>query len=201
MSVFRTGNHWGVTIVREGERARLFGDDAHGAGGRPRFPDNCGWPAEQCIGHASADRADDELVAVVVNGDRDLAERICALLNADSDRDPDMDAMIAMQEWDAHERNEQPVREGSGTTRLHPTCVDVSADDEPPGSAWICVRACRASADSCTCPPASGPATMPDPLCVVHRGRRMKGPKPPPLGAGCICDGSGRAGPRHGEVI
>lgn len=33
-------------------------------------------------------------------------------------------------------------------------------------------------ADSCTCPPPSGPRTMPDPLCVVHRGRRIRGPKP-----------------------
>jgi hypothetical protein len=56
-------------------------------------------------------------------------------------------------------------------------------------------------ADSCTCPPPSGPRTMPDPLCVVHRGRRAKGPKPPPLGPGCICDGSGRTCPRHGAVI
>lgn len=198
MSTFRTGNHWGVTIVREGDDdpcpASVDGRCAESGEIHPKCkPGQCRYD--------QTDARRGQLVAVVVNGDRDLAERICALLNADSDRDPDMDAMIAMQEWDAHERNEQPVREGSGTTRLHPTCVDVSAADEPPGSAWICVRACRASADSCTCPPASGPATMPDPLCVVHRGRRMKGPKPPPLGAGCICDGSGRACPRHGEVI
>lgn len=44
MSTYRTGNHWGVTIVRE----------------QPE-------PAQ--------------LVAVVVNGDQALAERICTLLN------------------------------------------------------------------------------------------------------------------------
>jgi hypothetical protein len=55
--------------------------------------------------------------------------------------------------------------------------------------------------NSCTCPPPSGPSTMPDPLCVVHQGRRARGPKPPPLGEGCICDGSGRTCPRHGAVI
>ncbi|GGN40471.1 hypothetical protein FHR83_007030 [Actinoplanes campanulatus] len=51
---YRTGNHWGVTIVREGERT----------------------PEGHITGAA-------ELVAVVVNGDQALAERICALLNGD----------------------------------------------------------------------------------------------------------------------
>jgi hypothetical protein len=50
---YRTGNHWGVTIVREGELGGI-GDN---------------W------------RTDAQLVAVVVNGDQALAERICALLN------------------------------------------------------------------------------------------------------------------------
>lgn len=36
-----------------------------------------------------------------------------------------------------------PVRDGWGRTQLHPTCVDIGADDEPPGSAWVCVAACR----------------------------------------------------------
>jgi hypothetical protein len=47
---YRTGNHWGVTIVRE---TPIDGMTAVNA----------------------------ELVAVVVNGDQALAERICALLN------------------------------------------------------------------------------------------------------------------------
>lgn len=54
MTTYRTGNNWGVTIVREG-----------------RGP-------EDVMGHHSGD----ELVAVVVNGDRELAERICELMNA-----------------------------------------------------------------------------------------------------------------------
>jgi len=51
---YRTGHHWRVTIVREGTQP----------------PD------------ANGKRADAQLVAVVVNGDQALAERICALLNA-----------------------------------------------------------------------------------------------------------------------
>lgn len=57
MSRYRTGNHWGITIVREGPGP------------------------EDVMGHHSGD----ELVAVVVNGDQALAERICELLNADED--------------------------------------------------------------------------------------------------------------------
>lgn len=53
-----------------------------------------------------------------------------------------------------------------------------------------------AAADSCTC---VGHIT--DLHCVVHQGRKARGPKPPPLGPGCICDGSGRACPRHGVVL
>lgn len=52
------------------------------------------------------------------------------------------------------------------------------------------------STDSCTCPSPSGA----DPNCPVHQGRKARGPKPPPLGPGCICDGSGRTCPRHGVV-
>jgi hypothetical protein len=55
---YRTGNHWGVTIVRQGERT----------------------PEGHIVGT-------DQLVAVVVNGDQALAERICALLNAEPCRD------------------------------------------------------------------------------------------------------------------
>lgn len=55
---YRTGNHWGVTIVHEGAGPRDLTDP--NGGGRAA-----------------------ELVAVVVNGDRALAERICDLLNAE----------------------------------------------------------------------------------------------------------------------
>lgn len=58
---------------------------------------------------------------------------------------------------------------------------------------------CRWDGDSsCTCPPRHRPA---DPNCPVHHGRRARGPKPPAVGPGCICDGSGRTCPRHGAVI
>ncbi|GEM_PF-5805290 len=52
---YRTGNHWGVTIVRE--------------------------PVEPTDGTINLARP--QLVAVVVNGDQALAERICDLLNGD----------------------------------------------------------------------------------------------------------------------
>jgi hypothetical protein len=103
---YRVGRHWGVTIVRKGN------PPYRGLAYPP------GHPQPQ----------PDELVAVVVNGDQALAERICLLLNGE-DR-----------------TQAEPVRDGSGPHRLHSTCVDVSADDEPPGFAWICVDACRAEA-------------------------------------------------------
>lgn len=56
--------------------------------------------------------------------------------------------------------------------------------------------ALRIVVDSCTCTVAA-----PDPVCIVHQGRRARGPKPPPTGPGCICDGSGRTCPRHGAVL
>jgi hypothetical protein len=55
MSTYRTGNHWGVTIVATADAP---------------------WPV-------GMEHPDDRLVAVVVNGDRELADRICALLNGD----------------------------------------------------------------------------------------------------------------------
>jgi len=57
VSAYRVGGGWGVTIVREG----VLPTDASGYR-----------------------RDDDELVAVVTNGDRALAERICELLNSPS---------------------------------------------------------------------------------------------------------------------
>lgn len=61
------------------------------------------------------------------------------------------------------------------------------------------VIASALAADSCTC--VYRPTGTPDPACPVRQGRRAKGPKPPPVGEGCICDGSGRTCPRHGAVI
>jgi hypothetical protein len=59
MTTYRTGNHWGVTIVREA--------------GTPCTDDPEHLGQSECA----------ELVAVVVNGDQALAERICALLNGE----------------------------------------------------------------------------------------------------------------------
>lgn len=53
MNEYRVGGHWGVTVVREGVAE----------------------PDEQ------GRRPDAELVAVVVNGDRELAQRIARKLN------------------------------------------------------------------------------------------------------------------------
>lgn len=54
----RPGNHWGVTIVRASDQ----------------------------LADGSGRRDDDELVAVVVNGDTGIARRVCDLLNADDER-------------------------------------------------------------------------------------------------------------------
>lgn len=81
---------WGLTIVREGEEptkptepcgcihyggsavAQCQGPHTRGSGGLLRWENDPNGPPEA------------EPVAVVVNGDRALAERICALLTADS---------------------------------------------------------------------------------------------------------------------
>jgi hypothetical protein len=144
VSTYRVGRHHGVTIVREGERTA----EGHFVGA-------------------------DELVAVVTNGDAALAERICALLNADMDATP-----RATQDQINAARGVVPMtlEEARQVVRA---VLDLRY--EP--------------ADSCTCTVAG-----PDPACVVHQGRRARGPKPPNP-PGCICDGSGRTCPRHGAVI
>lgn len=157
---YRTGNHWGVTIVREGDPGRFCCN----RGDHP--------------GHSG-----DELVAVVVNGDQALAERICALLNG-SDRQ--VSASISPQS-DEH----APARD-SGYAE-----VQTGAEDGPcVGLCAGCSPDCGLVGDSCSCS-----IVGPDPGCVVHHGRRARGPKPPPVGPGCICDGSGRTCPRHGAVL
>jgi hypothetical protein len=62
VTTYRTGNHWGVTIVREGDADAICADD--------RCPDRGD--------HLSHDG--DQLVAVVTNGDKALARRIAWLL-------------------------------------------------------------------------------------------------------------------------
>lgn len=116
-------------------------------------------------GYPAIVRRDTELVAVVVNGDQALAERICVLLNG-----PPYPPRCTF---------ERGVR----------GCMCEPWPD------------CRNTvpADSCTCEYRPNGGT--DPNCPVHHGRRARGPKPPPVGPGCICDGSGRTCPRHGAVI
>ena len=69
MTTYRTGNHWGVTIVREGDVFTQGRMEPNGPVQPPR-------------------RVGDQLVAVVVNGDQDLAQDICFRLNSVT---PDVD--------------------------------------------------------------------------------------------------------------
>jgi hypothetical protein len=152
MSEYRTGNHWGVTVVREGTQ-----------------------PID-----ASGHRPDAELVAVVTNGDRDLAERICALLNA-SDR-----SLV-----------------DSVATTGNPLCGWCVAEG------YLCPVHAAPPADSCNdeteCDCGhDGLDEMfhltPCPIAVRRIARRNR-PHPGPVGPGCVCDGSGRTCPRHGAVL
>lgn len=77
---YRTGNHWGVTIVREGNNAASH------------------------TSHAPRPNPNDQLVAVVVNGDQALAEHICTLLNGA--RTPDVDHTRGAAEALAHVRRQ-----------------------------------------------------------------------------------------------
>lgn len=122
------------------------------------------------------------------------------------------DAALAVEALNALPPAGHPRSNADGLRRLHPTCIDVTnlRAGRPPYSEWACGPDCPTSRpapkptgeyaaflDSCTCvfPPGV------DPACPVHQGRRARGPKPPPVGEGCICDGSGRTCPRHGAVI
>jgi hypothetical protein len=162
VTTYRVGTHHGVTINREGDGHR------------------CDRPGHDCArGH---------LVAVVTDGDQELAERICAALN---DREPE-DGPVATGE------TVHLIFDGSTVT----SCCWRTPFELPHGhrlTVDISKATCAGHlpADSCTCPFLSGA----DPACPVHQGRRARGPKPPPLGPGCICDGSGRTCPRHGAVL
>lgn len=173
MATFRTGNHWGVTIVREGERT----------------------PEGHIVGA-------DELVAVVVNGGTDLAERIATLLNVGVTSDVTFARGAA--EALAEVRRRVDVAAGPGEQLFVETIhvilgaaaaalgIDESSEVRPSPASHSHVPA-----DSCTC--VYRPGGGADPNCIVHQGRRAKGPKPPNP-PGCICDGSGRTCPRHGAV-
>lgn len=76
MTTYRTGNHWGVTIVREGDVFTQGRMEPDGPVQPPR-------------------REGDQLVAVVVNGDQDLAQDICFRLNSAT---PDVDHVNGARE-------------------------------------------------------------------------------------------------------
>ncbi len=76
VTMYRTGRHWGVTIVREGEA------------GHDWLPVDVGHAQCPVPGCVAPKARHHQLVAVVVNGDQALAERICELLNAEA-FDPD----------------------------------------------------------------------------------------------------------------
>lgn len=148
---YRTGNHWGVTIVRQGERT----------------------PEGHIVGT-------DELVAVVVNGDQALAERICTLLNG---AEGETSTQASARPWECKiTRRHNPATDPCDC-RVYQFCAMGHSLDNPP-------------TDSCTCT-----IVGPHLECPVHHGRRARGPKPPPVGPGCVCDGAGRTCPRHGAVI
>lgn len=198
MTTYRTGRHHGVTIVRE-------------AGPRPC--DEAGQHYYCFALGENAEHATDQLVAVVVNGDQALAERIVALLNGDErmravtselDRYRAADPEACTCDHDgldeifhllpcpvAAKRVARRTRPGPP----HPTCVETTAHAElvagtrsficgpdcpppprdPDMDAMIAMQNWDAGerddvpADSCTC------AASPDPVCPVHHGRRARG--------------------------
>jgi hypothetical protein len=213
VTTYRTGNHHGTTIVAENDGAR------------------CGRPGHDCArGH---------LVAVVVDGGVELAERICALLNADAEwacfpcgyrnrggicthcgwvrtnGTPDVTYLRGASEALAEVRRRLKIASALGRPFTEAT-IDMAL-----GIAAMELGVAEKAPRASRCEPQSDEtgsgvardtpgdlrgcegrcALKPDPDCPVHQGRRPKGPKPPPLGPGCVCDGSGRTCPRHGAVI
>lgn len=145
---YRTGNHPG-TIAREGQASHTW------------RPFNLGNTVCAEVGCVYDEDEHPGLVAVVVNGDQALAERICALLNGDKRSDP---AVQTVKSYDA-----------DGRLTIHFCTCDHDGLDE-----MFHLRPC--------------------PIAEARIARRRKTP-PPPVGPGCICDGSGRTCPRHGTVI
>lgn len=127
MSTYRVGTHHGVTICRE--------DDDH----------RCDRPGHDCArGH---------LVAVVVNGDVELAGRICALLNAD-DGTTDVIRNLATVREAAESliadrctnERQSPHRAGS-RPNMCATCSEASA--APASTCEGCNRARQKSGRTC----------------------------------------------------
>lgn len=152
MAEYRTGHHWGVTIVREARQ-----------------------PTDGTIKLAR-----DQLVAVVVNGDQTLAERICALLNG---TEPSLSAKAGPDE-DACGKVHPDGKHTCQRRARHDVCISWQSGNG--SDAWVVdyddmadrIDSLQALvADSCTCD-----KHKPDPACPVHQGRRARGPKPPPLG-------------------
>lgn len=192
---YRVGRHWGVTIVREGAPE----DACHVPGG-----------CFSCRTGRTGGEPHDQLVAVITNGDTALAERICALLNrAEAGPRPVGVRLVGTSPIDHDDLTRECDEETLSWDHFTPEQMDRywirctfmgphdEHKDEITGLTWRTeARPDRIPlADSCTCTVAG-----PDPACVVHQGRRARGPKPPNP-PGCICDGSGRTCPRHGAVI
>lgn len=187
---YRVGNHHGVTIVREPDQQAV------------------------CCNREDHDCTRGHLVAVVVNGDQALAERICDLLNADERSAAHADDCNCgdtyTDPWCAPRKpptlpDDSPEAQSA---RAKPVALMIARPGltgwtgcDLPGHHGCDPWNCRWAPDSCTCPATVVSTNQPDPDCPVHHGRRARGPKPSPVGPGCICDGSGRTCRRHGAVI
>lgn len=142
---------------------------------------------------------DAALVVAALNGQRERLDAMAAMAVAYAEMrtaltalvDPDPCSYDHSGECQAHGQGSDPVCAHARARELlsgQPGPRPIRpAHSEPSVEDW----------DSCTCPFLSGR----DPACPVHQGRRARGPKPPPVGEGCICDGSGRTCPRHGAVL
>lgn len=183
MTTYRTGNHWGVTIVRE-----------------------------QPIDGMTA--VDAQLVAVVVNGDQALAERICALLNEGS-------ALAAiLDRWEGRTGEAYDIRQLTEDLRAiappRPLSASVS-DLSPPLVGRVGIADPNAAEGECDCGHEGLPAEWHSRPCPLARVRVAGRLVPPSVGPGCICNDppptvdkpkngtasrpSGWACPRHGAVI
>lgn len=100
MTTYRTGNNWGVTIVREAHDdpcpASVDGRCAESGEIHPKCK-----PGQCRYDQTGARRG--QLVAVVVNGDRDLAEWICERLNAPTPDVPYTRGAREALNWVRHE--------------------------------------------------------------------------------------------------
>lgn len=134
---YRTGNHWGVTIVREGTG--------------PTDP--------------QGRRTGDQLVAVVVNGDQTLAERICELLNGETPggrRSRLGDLIVMHGPYEAYELIPNPVTRYLESTELNALRdelielrgIQTDREDAPAGpKPWECKlsREHNPQTDPCDC--------------------------------------------------